>query len=194
MNTIAGLVLAAGLSRRFGADKRCARLPDGQTLLDASLAIPLAHLSEVWVVLRPTDQISDLGLSGRVKAVRGEFAELGMGHSLASGAREIAQHSKADAMAIFLGDMPWIRGETLTRLLDEAGQERIVVPVHQGQPGHPVIFGRRFWPELQQLTGDTGARALIVAHPSAVLRVEVGDVGVVRDVDVPVALMKEVDG
>ncbi|MBA1203281.1 nucleotidyltransferase family protein [Pseudomonas capeferrum] len=189
METITGLVLAAGFSRRFGADKRKAPLPGGQTLLATSLSQVLARLPEVWVVLRPEDDRRALGIADGVNLVRGESAALGMGHSLASGIEALDQHSKANAVAIFLGDMPWIADETLARLFAEAGAERIVVPVHQGQPGHPVIFGRRFWPELRRLTGDEGARAVVKAHPNAVIRVEVSDPGVLRDVDVPAALI-----
>lgn len=182
---VAGLVLAAGFSRRFGSDKRRARLGNGQTLLAASLALPCTVLEDVWVVLRPEDDPLELGVPAAARIHRSELAEQGMGHSLASGVRSVGQLSAAEALAIFLGDMPWIGSESLRTLLAQAASERIVVPTFEGQPGHPVVFGRRFWPELQRLTGDCGAREVIQANPQAVRRVELNDPAILRDVDTP---------
>lgn len=77
---VAGLVLAAGFSRRFGSDKRCARLSSGQTLLATSLALPCAQLDEVWVVLRPEDDSTALGIPPQVQVIRCADSQLGMGH------------------------------------------------------------------------------------------------------------------
>lgn len=182
---VVGLVLAAGFSRRFGTDKRRARLNTGQTLLAASLALPCAQLAQVWVVLRPEDETEALAVPTCVHVVRSESAAHGMGHSLASGIQAIGQQAQAEAAAVFLGDMPWIEVDSLSHLLALASPEHIVVPTFQGQPGHPVIFGRTFWPELQQLTGERGAKALLQKHPQAVRRLELNDPGVLRDIDTP---------
>lgn len=183
--SVVGLVLAAGFSRRFGADKRRVRLNSGQTLLSASLTLPCAQLDEVWVVLRPEDAAEALGVPACVRIVRSESAVHGMGHSLASGIQAIKQHARADAVAVFLGDMPWINSESLLYLLALASPEHIVVPTFQGQPGHPVIFGCKFWPELQQLTGESGAKALLQERAQVVRRLELNDPGILRDIDTP---------
>ena len=182
---VVGLVLAAGFSRRFGADKRRARLSSGQTLLAASLTLPCAQLEEVWVVLRPEDEAAALAVPACVHLVRSESAAHGMGHSLASGIQAIEQQAQADAAAVFLGDMPWIKADSLGYLLALASPEHIVVPTFQGQPGHPVIFGRKFWSELQQLTGESGAKALLREHAQLVRRLELNDPGILRDIDTP---------
>ncbi|MCY1416216.1 Purine catabolism protein PucB [compost metagenome] len=88
-------------------------------------------------------------------------------------------------LAIFLGDMPWIGADSLRCLLAQAAPDSIVVPTFAGQPGHPVLFGRSFWPELQLLRGDSGAREVIRANPQAVRRVAVSDPAILRDVDTP---------
>jgi molybdenum cofactor cytidylyltransferase len=180
---VAGLVLAAGFSRRFGSDKRCARLRSGQTLLAASLALPCAQLEAVWVVLRPEDDSAALGVPDRVVVVRSEYAAQGMGYSLASGVQMISQQTSASSIAVFLGDMPWISSDSLSYLLALASPERIVVPTFEGQPGHPVIFGRSCWPMLQELTGDTGAKAVLKANSQAVRYLPLNDPGILRDID-----------
>lgn len=132
--------------------------------------------------MRPEDEIEALGVPECAQIVRSASAVQGMGHSLASGMRAVGQTS-ADAVAIFLGDMPWIDADNLRSLLAVASPERILVPTYGGQPGHPVIFGREFWPELLQLTGDAGAKAVLQAHPQALRRIELNDPGILRDID-----------
>jgi molybdenum cofactor cytidylyltransferase len=178
-------MLAAGFSRRFGSDKRRARLGNGQTLLAASLALPCTVLEEVWVVLRPEDDPRELSVPRGVRVLHSAHTAHGMGHSLADGVRSLAPHSEAEVLAIFLGDMPWIGAESLRCLLAQAAPDAIVVPTFAGQPGHPVLFGRSFWPELQLLRGDSGAREVIRANPQAVRRVAVSDPAIMRDVDTP---------
>lgn len=188
MTSIAGLILAAGFARRFGSDKRQAVLSSGETLLASSLKRVHAALPFSWVVLRPSDDAQALGVPVDMPVVRSECAEDGLGHSLSSGMRIISEQSSAQAVAIFLGDMPWISAATLEQLFAAASVERIVQPTYDGQPGHPVIFGRQFWPELLHLSGDVGARSTLQAHAQAVLRIAVNDPGVLQDVDTPAAL------
>ena len=64
-----------------------------------------------------------------------------------------------------------------------------MLPRHAGQQGHPVIFGRDFWPALGQLAGDEGARAVVRAQRDCCVVVDVEDAGVLRDVDTPQGLM-----
>lgn len=188
-SNVVGLMLAAGRSRRFGSDKRQAALGAGQTLLGASLMAAQQALPELWLVLRDDDEPQGLGLNADVHRVFSQAAAQGMGHSLADGVAALTAQTSADAVAILLGDMPWILPATITQLAAQADAEHIVVPTYNGEPGHPVIFGRQFWPALLGLEGDTGARSVLLANAHAVRRVAVADAGVVRDVDTPQALL-----
>ncbi|MBV6286071.1 nucleotidyltransferase family protein [Pseudomonas aegrilactucae] len=182
---VAGLVLAAGFSRRFGTDKRLARVQDGRALLAASLQVPCAVLEQVWVVLHEGDDPVQLAVSPQVRIVHSQDAAEGMGNSLACGVRTISPASTACAVAVLLGDMPCLQRETLQALVRVASAERIVLPVFNGVAGHPVLFGRRFWPELECLQGAQGAKAVLLAHADAVQRVAVSDAGVLLDIDTP---------
>jgi len=120
-----------------------------------------------------------------------EQAHLGMAASIADGVRTLVDW---DYLFLGLGDMPYVRSETLAQLkaemeaarADRFGRvPRIVVPTYRDEPGHPVGFSREFFAQLIALTGDRGARSVIDAHPTAVHRVDVDDPGVVTDIDQP---------
>ncbi|MGH8434697.1 MAG: nucleotidyltransferase family protein [Pseudomonas sp.] len=184
---VIALILAAGRGRRFGSDKRRASLPSGARLLASTVALAQRCFAEVYVVLRPEDEPQLLGLGAGVKIVRCAAADLGMGHSLAAGVRAVAE-LRSKAVAVLLGDMPWIAESSLQHLANAADPERIVFPLYAGERGHPVIFGRRYWRELEALTGDQGAKAVLSGHEEAWLGIELDDPGVLLDVDIPEAL------
>ncbi|WP_440088036.1 nucleotidyltransferase family protein [Pseudomonas fragariae (ex Marin et al. 2024)] len=181
------LLLAAGRSRRFDGDKRLATLPCGRTLLRASIENALHVFNEVWVVLREEDDTELLGVPLEVKVVRSPQADLGMGHSLASGIAALMP-SSADAVAVLLADMPWIQPATLQSLASMANPRRIALPGHDGQRGHPVIIGRDFWPLLLNLEGDQGAKSIIKSHPERCDVLVCEDPGILRDADTRAAL------
>ena len=189
---VAALLLAAGASRRFGADKRLAPLPSGDTLLATTLATYQRVVGHCTVVIDQADDVLAQWLhaaGATVVLADSRYPPCGMGDSLAQGMRQIAsQH--VDACLIALGDMPWVQDQTLKQLLEKLEQSPIVVPVWQGRRGHPVGFGARFFGELCQLSGDHGARAVLQAHSAACCVVQVADGGVVRDVDTPADLRR----
>jgi molybdenum cofactor cytidylyltransferase len=185
---VLALMLAAGQSRRFGSDKRIAHLADGRSVLAASVERAQQVFGVVHVVLRAEDDPQALGLPDTCRVIRCHDADQGMGHSLAAGIGALAAQD-ADAIAVLLGDMPWISADSLRQLTTQAAAERIVHPQHDGQRGHPVLFGRVFWAELQTLHSDEGARAVLLANPAACYSVVLDDPGVLRDVDRPEALL-----
>jgi molybdenum cofactor cytidylyltransferase len=185
--TVVALVLAAGQGSRFGADKRRATLPDGRSLLAHSVERAMAVFDEVRVVLRDGERAEDFGLPAGCRVIHSPDAALGMGHSLAAGVASLGA-SQACAVAILLGDMPWIAPQTLQQLADAASASTILFPLFDDQRGHPVLFGREFWPALVQLHGDEGARMVVQAHRDCCVTLDVADAGVLLDVDTPAAL------
>ncbi|MCH4565333.1 nucleotidyltransferase family protein [Halomonas sp. EGI 63088] len=184
--------MAAGHSRRYGAaDKRIARLPDGRRLLAATVTRAQEAFPLLRVVLREEDDPAALGLPRETPIIRAPRAERGLGASLADAIAAIAGDdalADTEAAAILLGDMPDIRLDTLQALQRLATRSGIVRPCHAGRPGHPVLFGRDFWPELAALDGDDGARDVIRRHRDGYREIAVEDPGVCRDIDVPAEL------
>ena len=185
--SVVALVLAAGRGTRFGSDKRRAALSDGCSLLAHSVERARAVFDDVRVVMREGERAEEFGLPADCRVIVSPDAAFGMGHSLASGVESLVD-SQALAVAILLGDMPWIELVTLRRLAGAATASAIVLPCHAGQQGHPVMFGRDFWPALGQLSGDEGARSVVRAHRDCCVVVTVEDAGVLQDVDTPQGL------
>ena len=192
-STHGALIIAAGFSRRFGSDKRLFKLKHGEPLLLACLKPYRAVFTNVAVVMRSSDSELTQLIGTRLGRhapiiIPTDHAHLGMGASIADGARALADW---DYFFLGLGDMPYVLPATLELLkarMDAARADRqpcIVVPMFAGTAGHPVGFSRDFFAELIALTGDRGARLVIDAHPSTVQRIDVDDPGVVTDIDQP---------
>lgn len=183
---VVAVILAAGASRRFGAeDKRRARLPEGRTLLATAVA-NAAVFPTLRVVIRDEDDPRALGLEADTPVIRAPHACGGLGASLADAFTALADDSElaeVAAAAVLLGDMPGLQADTLRLLQRHAGRERIVRLHHAGRPGHPVVFGRDLWPALTTLHGDAGARGVIQRHRDRYHEVEVNDPGIHLDID-----------
>jgi molybdenum cofactor cytidylyltransferase len=112
-----------------------------------------------------------------------DFAD-GLSASLKTGIAAVPP--ECSAAVVCLGDMPLVTGRMIDRLLsmyDPDEGRLIVLPTFHGKPGNPMLWDRRFFPEILQLGGDAGARALVSRHSEAVCEVEIGDDAVLRDFD-----------
>jgi molybdenum cofactor cytidylyltransferase len=184
----AGILLAAGAASRFGTQKLLAPLHGRPLVLHALSALQPAVDSLIAVVGPDSDELAALLRQAGACVVVCDEAALGMGHSLACGAR----HAPTDAnLLIALGDMPAVTTASIrligAALADGAG---IAVPVHAGRRGHPVGFAARFAPLLCGLTKDQGARTVLLAHADTVQEIAVDDPGVLADVDTPLDLQR----
>ncbi len=177
------LMLAAGSGRRFGSDKRLATLPHGQTLLDTAVNNALDSGLPVQVCLAPNDKaIADQLRTRGCRVTLCQQSAQGMGATLANGVLSI---SDWDGVLIALADMPWILPDSFRTVADSLAADAIRIPVYEGRQGHPVGFGRHFYPRLLQLSGDRGAREVIQNHQQNVEEVALSDPGITRDVDTP---------
>ncbi|AWM93626.1 molybdopterin-guanine dinucleotide biosynthesis protein MobA [Pseudomonas sp. 31-12] len=113
-----------------------------------------------------------------------EIESTGMGDSIAAG---VAACPQLDGWLIVLGDMPFILPSSVDRVVAGIAEDCVSVPVHAGEYGHPVGFGRSFGPGLMALSGDHGAKPLFAQ--GRVVKVAVDDPGVLWDVDVPEKLI-----
>lgn len=186
-NNIVGLLLAAGRSRRFGSDKLLQRLPDGRTLLEASLAPLAAAANRTLVLVRPgPSPLHELLQEKNIPYLEVLQADDGMGATLAAGIRATAQ---ARGWLVGLADMPCLQADTAARIAHALEQGALLAaPQHQGRRGHPVGFAACWQPQLAALQGDQGARSLLQSAAAQVVTMEVDDPGCLLDIDTPEAL------
>jgi len=187
---IGAIILAAGTSSRFGDDKRKARLASGKMLIEQTLDNILPHFDAVILTLQNDDiefqKRLETNYEGQALSIfRAPDSALGMGHSLAN---TISQVSSCDGAFVFLADMPNISSRTVASLTKALRVDRIVLPVHDSQRGHPVGFGSQFFDQLSALKGDTGAKAVLKNNAEEVLEIYVADPGVLQDIDQPIDL------
>lgn len=186
------VLLAAGRGVRFGGDKLLAPL-NGAPLVTHSLATALsAPVRRVFAAVGEDPRLSmalntaeaRFCLTDCLVLVPVPDAAEGMGASLRTAVSALP--ADTEGVFVFLGDMPAITRETPTRLAAAlAGPDRIVVPVHNGRRGHPVLFGADWLAALRSLEGDEGARKLLIEAGDRLVTVQVDDPGVVLDVDRP---------
>ena len=191
---IGAVILGAGFGRRFGTDKRAAKLGD-TTVAQATCTRYVDAFPAVRVVLRVNDteltqRLTDLGC----EIVYCEQAHLGMGHSLASGITNL----QWDWAFVGLLDMPFIRSDTL-RQLQHAAQTaapsvKVIQPrwLNQGATftGHPVGFQRRLFADIANLSGDQGAKSIVAQYTDQLVHLDIADPGLVQDIDTPADLQK----
>ncbi len=187
MRGITGVLLAAGSSRRFGSNKLVVPLPDGTPLVLAAVRRLRFVVDSVIAVVHPQDRVlPELLAAEQVQVVVCQNADAGMGASLAAG---VAASGDARGWLVALADMPFIQDSTLQRAAQtlETGA-LLVAPFHAGRRGHPVGFHACFRDELLALSGEAGARDILMRHAAALTRLDVDDAGVLLDVDTPADL------
>ncbi|MBK1786501.1 nucleotidyltransferase family protein [Prauserella cavernicola] len=182
----AGVLLAAGAGTRFGKPKALAEL-DGEALVTRAVRV-LAEggCAPVVVVLGAgAEQARPLVPDAAHVVVAPDWAE-GMGASLRTGLAALAVlGERPDAGLVHLVDLPWVGPEVIARLLARGGPEAVARAAYDGVPGHPVLFGRRWWAEIaEQAVGDKGARGWLSGRSDVAL-VECSDLGSGTDVDTP---------
>lgn len=189
---VVGILLAAGRGSRFdptGARFKLLQvLPNGEAVAAASARALLAAVPRVIAVVRPEDAATaNLLRSLGCEIVACSNAGEGMAASLVCG----VQYSRdAGGWLIALADMPYVQPATMAALAHAVGQGEgganaaaIAAPVHEGQRGNPVAFGRAHLQALLALAGDQGARSILKNNP--VNELTVNDPGILQDIDTP---------
>lgn len=183
---IGAVVLAAGLSRRMGANKLTAEI-DGKPMVRHAVEAALAGgLDPVVVVTGHQPEAVAKALAGLdiVLVHNGDY-EKGLSTSLRRGIKAMPPDC-AGAM-VLLGDMPAITPALIRRAIAafDPASCAICVATARGRRGHPVLWGRQFFPEIAVLEGDAGARTLLARHAAQICEVEADSDAPLTDIDTP---------
>jgi len=191
---IAGLILAAGRSTRMGGPNKLLEEINGKALVrHVAEHVVASRAKPVIVVTGHQKERVERALAGLPVAFvhNPDFAD-GLSTSLKAGiAADAADAADADGAIVCLGDMPQVSAKLIDRLIAAFDPERgalVAIPTIEGKRGNPVLWSRRFFPDLAKVEGDVGARHLIAGYAEAVIEVPLDDAGALTDVDTPEAL------
>ena len=188
----AGLILAAGESRRMGTPKALLRYR-GETFLDTLIGRFEARCAPVIVVVGAAAQAIRGGASRAATFVENEQWRSGQTSSMQCGLRAVP--AEAAGVLFTLVDHPAVTMETIDALLEAsaAGGRRtaqpplLCVPRYQGRHGHPIWFSLGLIAEFLALAEPGAARDVVRAHAKETEFVDVEDAGVVTNIDDPAA-------
>ena len=180
--TVGCIVLAAGGSKRFGADKRRHVLPNGMTMLEQTLHTLQQVFAKRVLVLRADDADLAAQFGDDWQVIAAADAALGMGHSLAAA---VPATKGWEGAVVALADMPWIKADTYKAIMQALRPQHLIVPFHQGQRGNPVAIGSDYFPRVATLQGDSGARQLMQKFSECIVHLDVDDAGILQDLDTP---------
>lgn len=186
---IAAILLAAGSSRRFGPANKLLAEVDGQPLIvRAAAMIEAGGVDRLLVVTgHQADRIAAAVAGDGRRMIYNERHECGLGTSIAAGIG--ALDADIDGVLIVQGDMPALSAAVIAALCTAfaaAGGAVVVFPVtSEGRQGNPVLWPRRLFAALGQLSGDTGAKQLLLAEGDAAIGIAGLGAGIALDIDTP---------
>jgi molybdenum cofactor cytidylyltransferase len=189
---VAAIVLAAGRSTRMGGPNKLLAEIGGRPLVRIVAEQALASRAAPVIVVTGHERAKvEAALAGlKLRLVHNPDYAAGLSTSLKAGLAALPPH--VDGAIVCLGDMPQVTAALIDRLAEAFDPERgalVVVPTIEGKRGNPVVWSRRFFPDLMALEGDVGARHLIATYADVVAEVPVEDAAALTDVDTPDALL-----
>jgi molybdenum cofactor cytidylyltransferase len=185
---IAGLLLAAGGSTRFGSQKLLARIGDGDPLVRQTALALRDAVDKLTIVVGSDADAVQRALAGIDATIvtNAEWSQ-GVGTSLRAGVRGLPAATMAVVVA--LGDQPFVDPAIVRAVVTEwrTTGSPIVSARYAGTRSHPVLFDRSMFAELESVSGDRGARAVIDRDPARVVDIDVST-PMPLDVDTPADL------
>lgn len=180
------IILAAGESKRMGRPKLV--MPFGSSTIIGNVIsnIPEDHVEGKILVLGAwMDEILEATGGLKVRHCFNEDYKKGMLTSVRCGIKALPEDAKA--VLLYTGDQPGIPPE-VTELLIRAREETgkgILISVHDGKRGHPILVDKKYFSEINTLDEGIGLRELSLRHPDDIFEAETGSKIVLRDIDTP---------
>lgn len=188
---IAVLLLAAGQSRRMGPQNKLLALVDGKPMLrHVAEAISQSDADHVLMITghdadNVLKTIWDLDIAS---AQNPDYAD-GISTSVKLGFKILS--SDYDGVLVCLGDMPFVTSDILNKMIDAfdpVEKRAIIAPVLNGKRGNPVLISTELNDDIQSISGDIGAKALITENEDLVHTIEFDSTSIFTDIDTPQSL------
>ena len=188
---IHAVILAGGQSKRMGTKNKLLVPINGKPMiaLTAETIIASKASSVAAVTGFEHQKIQEAIKNSNIEFIHNKNFQNGISSSVVTAIKSAPED--CSAILIGLGDMPKITVSHINKLIDAYNPlegRAICVPTWKGKRGNPVLWARRFFPEMLQLKGDFGAKELMGKYAELVVEVEMNDNGIIIDIDTPEAL------
>lgn len=187
-NKKVAIVLASGVSRRFGPENKLMMPIGGKSIIEATIEnLEQSDIDGIITVTGHQGTVVRRALKNHdtIFIDNPDYAK-GFGTSIHAGISSLG--GDAGAALIVLGDMPFVEPETINLLLraHENSQGKLIfIPTYRGKRGNPVLWDKTLFPELLKLAPDQGGKKVIRENPDFVKEIEVGSGGILVDIDLP---------
>ena len=179
------VMLAAGNSRRFGSNKLLYEI-DGVPMYLCTLHKLQKAASELGnceiIVVTQYQEIASKAQESGARVLINPHPERGISSSMQIG---LTAAKEASACLFTVSDQPWLTTETIVNLVHkfQSEQKGMACTILNNKTGNPCIFSRKYYQELQEITGDKGGKQIINRHPEDVAYLEIEDAKELVDVD-----------
>lgn len=179
------IILAAGLSTRFGRNKLLEKI-NGCTIIERVVkSATSSKCGEVVVVLgHEAQKIRDVLKNFRCKFVFNKDYTEGQSSSVKAGVGAVMGY--AEAVMVLPGDVALITPESINKVIEEYTRCKspIVVASYKGRSGHPILFDKSLFKEIMEINEETmGLKAVVNRHRQSIRKVEVDSDEVLIDID-----------
>lgn len=183
------VILAAGLSKRFGGKKLLEKVNYKSMVLHVTDLVSSLDFKQKLIIYSDSQIKSEIikncpGFS-EFKFFYNEQAQMGISTSIKLAVTNLESDTINDGIMFFVADQPFINAFTVNKLIDAFHEQRgtIILPLYGENRGNPVIFSNKWIQQLMNLEGDVGGRSIIRKNPNEVWQVPIMDFYIGQDID-----------
>lgn len=183
------VILAAGLSKRFGGKKLLAKVNHKSMVLHVVDLVSSFHFRKTILVYSDEEVLEEIKANCPKASgflfLTNEESYKGLSTSIRLAMEHLTASPTEEGIMFFVADQPFIDLVTVTKLQEAfyLGKGSIVVPLYKESRGNPVIFSNRWIEDLKNLEGDVGGRIIIQKNPKEVYEVPITNPRVGKDID-----------
>jgi molybdenum cofactor cytidylyltransferase len=179
---ICGLILAGGESRRIGTAKALLKIGEETFAERITRVLHSNGIQNITLVAGPHYEEIRKNVEG-VAVVLNALYTFGQFSSLQAGLREMP--SQINSVIVWPVDLPLVRNETITTLIQGAEKNPITVPVYHGKKGHPVIYSSETIEKILSMEPTHTGKDLFEYFMERIALINVEDPAVIIDIDTP---------
>lgn len=157
-----GIILASGLSKRFGSNKLLESI-NGKPMVYYALKAAKESSLEKIVLIYKDDEVKNIAKQFNIPCILNKKYALGQSEGIKIG---VKAYCNEDSFMFIMADQPFLTPSTINKLIEQfKSKDKIIVPKYKGRNGSPVIFPKRFIKDLLNLHGDVGGKKIIKKNP-----------------------------